>query len=60
MTIRLKGCARCNGDFILEEDYDGRHWICLQCGNLIREDGLALDELAREIRHGRGRRKKIY
>ena len=29
--IRLKGCNRCRGDLILEEDI----WLCLQCGNRI-------------------------
>ena len=30
--IYFKGCAKCQGDMILEEDLYGSFYKCLQCG----------------------------
>jgi DNA-directed RNA polymerase subunit RPC12/RpoP len=29
--IKLKGCKRCGGDLILDQDYAGSYVSCLQC-----------------------------
>jgi hypothetical protein len=29
MVLRFKGCRRCTGDLVLEDD----EWRCLQCGH---------------------------
>jgi DNA-directed RNA polymerase subunit M/transcription elongation factor TFIIS len=32
LTIRLKGCPRCQGDLFPEYDLGGTDLVCLQCG----------------------------
>jgi len=29
---RLKGCPRCLGDMVIEQDYSGWYELCIQCG----------------------------
>ena len=33
--IYFKGCAKCQGDMILEEDFYGSFNKCLQCGRQV-------------------------
>jgi len=36
-TVVTGGCDKCHGDLFLEQDEDGRHWDCLQCGHSVKE-----------------------
>ena len=32
MTLKLKGCPRCGGDCVKEEEEYEKVWLCIQCG----------------------------
>ena len=33
-TIRLKGCPKCKGDVVIDNDHYGWYEQCLQCGHV--------------------------
>ena len=33
--IYFKGCAKCQGDMVLDEDLYGSYFKCLQCGRQV-------------------------
>ena len=47
----LKGCGKCKGDLVLEEDFYGSYLRCMQCGRIAevqtRETGVVADDVRR-------------
>lgn len=43
--MRFKSCAKCGGDFYIEEDGRFRDLVCLQCGFRPRVDQQVMDQL---------------
>ena len=57
--MRLKGCPRCHGDMVLEEDIWGQHWSCFACGCSVEiVNGKPQVGTLPWVRSNRGRRPK--